>query len=92
MNNKKVTKRRVTKTTIESVLTEDDVRDLFNRMVKELSTVTDMICIYRDHEGQTNWKTTNGITLERILSMMEQAKFALLAQDSQTDEGEMSNE
>jgi uncharacterized ferredoxin-like protein len=73
-------------TTIEDILTEDNVRDAFARMVEELPNITDMVCVYRDREGSINWKCTSESTIERIVSMIEIAKFGILAPEEGDDE------
>ena len=78
MKETKRQKRKVAITTIESLLTDDSVRDAFDRMAQELPNITDMICVYRDREGSINWKCTGETTVERIVSMIEIAKFGVL--------------
>ena len=88
MKGTKRQKRKVTTiTTVNDVLTEDNVRDAFARMVEELPNITDMICIYRDRDGETNWKTTAEITIERVVSMLEIVKHCIL-----TDSGDENEE
>lgn len=73
-----MSKRKQKVVTIESLFTEDRVKDAFDRMAKELPNITDMVCIYRDREGAINWKVTSESEIERIVSMIEIAKFSIL--------------
>lgn len=81
-----MSKRKQKLVTIDSILTADNVRDAFDRMAKELPNVTDMVCIYRDREGAINWKCTSESTIERIVSMIEIAKFGVLTPEEGEEE------
>jgi predicted nucleotide-binding protein len=81
-----LTKQKRKITTVASILTDDAVKDAFDRIAKELPNVTDMICIFYDRDGYVNWKTTNGTTLDCILAMLEKVKFAHLI-DTGDDDG-----
>ena len=89
MKDTKKQKRKVaTITTVNDVLTEDNVRDAFARMVEELPNITDMVCIYRDRNGETNWKTTAEITIERVVSMLEIVKHCILSESDEPENEE----
>jgi len=83
-----LSKRKPWLSIIDKMLTEDRVKDAFERMAKELPNITDMLCIYRDREGAINWKVTSESEIERIISMIEIAKFSILTPEENEGEEE----
>jgi hypothetical protein len=75
---KKKTRRKLI--TVDSILTQDNVKDLLERLTKDQKNITHMICVYKDREDCLSWKVTEGITIDQIVSMLEQAKICILTQ------------
>ena len=86
MESPKKTKRKQKLITIDSILTQESVKDTIDRLVKEQPKIVVMICIYRDIDGVLKWKVTEGITLDQIIAMIEQTKIALLIGDNSEEE------
>jgi hypothetical protein len=66
--------------TVDSILTQDNVKNLLQRLVKDQKNITVMLCIYRDREECLSWKTTEGATIDQIIAMLEQTKLCILTQ------------
>ena len=75
---KKKTRRKLI--TVDSILTQDNVKDLLERMAKNQKNITHMICVYKNREDQVAWKVTEGISIDQIISMLEQAKICIMTQ------------
>lgn len=75
---KKKTRRKLI--TVDSILTQDNVKDLLERMAKNQKNITHMICVYKNREDQVEWKVTEGISIDQIISMLEQAKICIMTQ------------
>lgn len=75
---KKKTRRKLL--TVDSILTQDNVKDLLERMTKDQKNITCMICVYKNREDQVAWKVTEGISIDQIISMLEQAKICIMTQ------------
>jgi hypothetical protein len=74
--------------TVDSILTQDNVKDLIQRLIQKQAEIVDMVCIYHDREGSLNWSVTKELSLDLSISMIEQVKFYLLAQDNGEEETE----
>jgi hypothetical protein len=65
-------------TTINDILTQDDVKTTLSKVSKEQAEITDLICIYQDREGYISWYITKDTTLDRKILLLEQVKTWLL--------------
>lgn len=80
--------RRVTSVTVDSLLTEDNVKEAFSQMAMELPNIKLMICMYYDRDGQPNWITPEGTYLDNILALIDKVKFCLLKNNGQSESKE----
>ena len=69
-------------TTINDILTQDDVKETLSKVATDQAEITDLICIYQDKEGFINWHFTENTTLDRNILLLEQVKFWLLQGDN----------
>ena len=79
----RLSKRAKNLTTVDSILTQENVKDTIERLASEQTEISDMICIFRDREGALNWRVTQGSTEERIIAMLEQTKICLIVGDEE---------
>ena len=77
------TKRTTKLITVDSILTQENVKDTIGRLIKEQSNIVALICVYRDRGGTLNWKVSEGITFDQLITMLEQAKICLLTQEEE---------
>ena len=75
----KVKKNRIT--TITDVLTQDDVKEALNTLIKLRANITDLVYVYRDRQGLTH--VNYGESEETAVYMLEYGKHIMLTPDTE---------
>jgi predicted XRE-type DNA-binding protein len=75
--------KRTTKLTVDSILTQDNVKTVIAKLIREQKDIAVMVCIYRNRHEELYWKVTEGISIDQIITMLEQTKICLLTQEEE---------
>jgi hypothetical protein len=88
----RIPKNTKTLTTIDNLLTINDVEDVITELIKDRSEITDLVVIYRTRNGKPSCITTAS-EFERLIALVDHIKFKMHeAQSAMDDFEETTNE